>query len=157
LIEDHGPLDAMFVCVGGGGLLSGCAIAAKAMNPGCRVIGVEPELADDAARSFRDKALHTVRNPPTIADGARTPHMGRYTFPLALTHVDEIMTVSDDQLRTEMRFCFERMKVVVEPSGVLGLAGLIARRDDIAGRRVGVIVSGGNVDPDEFSAIIAGG
>ncbi|MEO1534262.1 MAG: threo-3-hydroxy-L-aspartate ammonia-lyase [Planctomycetota bacterium] len=157
LIEDHGPLDALFVCVGGGGLLSGSAIAVKAMNPACRVIGVEPELADDAARSFRDRTLHTVRNPPTIADGARTPQMGRYTFPLVLTHVDDIITVSDDELRHEMRFCFERMKLVVEPSGVLGLAGLLRERSSFEGRRVGVIISGGNVDPASFSSIVADG
>lgn len=157
LIEDHGPLDALFVCVGGGGLLSGSAIAARSMTPACKVIGVEPELGDDAARSFRDRTLHTVNNPPTIADGARTPHLGRYTFPLALTHVDDIMTVSDDELRAEMRFCFERMKLVVEPSGVLGLAGAIKRRAALRGQRVGVIVSGGNVDAEAFSAIIAGG
>lgn len=157
LFEDHGPLDTLFVCVGGGGLLSGCAVAAKALNPGCRVIGVEPELADDAARSFRTRTLHTVHNPPTIADGARTPSLGRYTFPLALTHADEIMTVPDDALRAAMRFCFERMKLVVEPSGVLGLAGAVHRRGDLSGQRVGVIISGGNVDPNEFSAILGGG
>ena len=157
LIEDHGPLDALFVCVGGGGLLSGCAFAAIAMIPSCRVIGVEPELADDAARSFRDRTLHTVRNPPTIADGARTPQMGRYTFPLALQHVDDIITVSDDELRHEMRVCFERMKLVGEPSGVLGLAGLLREKSDFKGKRVGVIISGGNVDPASFSAIVAGG
>ncbi|MEL6498485.1 MAG: pyridoxal-phosphate dependent enzyme [Planctomycetota bacterium] len=154
LIEDHGPLDALFVCVGGGGLISGSAIVARALIPGCRVVGVEPSLADDAARSFRDRRLHTVRNPATIADGARTPHLGRFTFPIVLSAVDEMMTVTDDQLRSEMKFCFERLKLVVEPAGVLGLSGLLSDPRRFERKRVGVILSGGNVDADEFSSIV---
>lgn len=156
LIEDHGPLDTLFVCCGGGGLLSGCAIAAKAMNPGCRVVGVEPALADDAARSFASRTLHTIRNPPTIADGARTPHLGRYTFPLVLTHADEIITVTEDQIRAAMRFAFERLKLVAEPTGVLALAGAMKHHARSPGSRVGIILSGGNVDPEAFSALITG-
>jgi threonine dehydratase len=156
LIEDHGPLGTLYVCCGGGGLLSGCAIAAKAMNPGCRVVGVEPALADDAARSFASRTLHTVRNPPTIADGARTPHLGRYTFPLVLTHADEIVTVTEDEIRGAMRFTFERLKLVAEPTGVLALAGALRHHPRAVGGRVGIILSGGNVDPDAFSALIAG-
>ena len=150
-------IETLYVPCGGGGLLSGSAIAARAMAPGCRVVGVEPEAGDDAARSFRDRTLHTIRNPPTIADGARTPHLGRYTFPIILEHVDDIVTVSDDALRCAMHLCFERLKIVVEPTGVLGLAGAIAEAPDQIGRdpsRIGVIISGGNVDADAFSALI---
>jgi threonine dehydratase len=143
-------LDALFVCLGGGGLLSGCAIAAKAMTPGCRVIGVEPETAADAAASFRTRRLHTVSNPPTIADGARTPYLGRWTFPLVLQHADEVMTVSDDELRRMMRFALERMKTLIEPSGALGLAGAMqaGAAAGLEGRNVGIIMSGGNAIVD---------
>jgi threonine dehydratase len=151
-----GPLDALFVCCGGGGLLSGCAIAAKAMMPGCRVVGVEPAAGDDATRSFRSRTLHTVRDPETIADGARTPSLGRWTFPLVLRHVDEMRTVSDEQLIAAMRLSMQRMKLVVEPSGVLGLAGLIdaVERGELGAgvERVGVLVSGGNVDLGRLAA-----
>lgn len=157
LIDEVGQLDMLYVCCGGGGLLSGSAVAAKALSPNCRVFGVEPELADDATRSFQTHELHTVRNPPTIADGARTPHLGRYTFPIVLAHVDDMLTVSDDELRAQMRFCFQRMKIVVEPTGVLGLAGLAkqARDYNLGGaQRIGVVLSGGNVDLSMFSTIV---
>ena len=161
LFEDFGRLDLLFVCCGGGGLLSGCAVVARDRSPGCAVIGVEPELGDDVTRSFETGVLHEVRNPATIADGARTPFPGRYTLPLIRGHVDSMMTVSDDELRRIMRFCFERMKLVIEPSGALGLAGLVrlARTEPgrICGKRVGVIISGGNVDPSRFSSILADG
>lgn len=155
LIEDHGPLDLLFVCVGGGGLLSGSAIATKALLPDCAVIGVEPELADDATRSFRTGTLQSVHNPPTIADGARTPSLGHYTFPLVLRHVDDMMTVSDEELLAAMRLVWERMKVLIEPTGALALAGAlrVAREapDRLRDRRIGVIFSGGNAD---FAAIL---
>ena len=159
LIEDVGEIDALFVCCGGGGLLSGSAVSAKSMLPGCKVFGVEPELGDDANRSFRTRTLQTVLNPPTIADGARTPYLGRYTFAMMLTHVDDMMTVSDDELRKAMRFCFERMKIVAEPTGVLALAGMIKAVNSgmLEGtRRIGVVLSGGNVDPVLFSTILTG-
>jgi threonine dehydratase len=146
LVEQAGPLDLLLVCCGGGGLLSGCALAARALAPGCRVVGVEPELADDATRSFRTGVLQTVSNPPTIADGARTPSLGTLTFPLVLQNVDEMATVSDAELVRAMRFVWERMKLVVEPTGVLGLAAALAGRLDVRGKRIGVILSGGNVD-----------
>ena len=156
LIEDVGALDELYVCLGGGGLLSGSAIAARALSPGCRVVGVEPELGDDGARSFRDGVLRTVKNPRTIADGARTPYLGRYTLAMVLEHVAEVRTVSDAELAWCVRYVFETMKAVVEPSGVLGLAGLL--RDRGAGldpaRRVGVIVSGGNIDADRFAEVL---
>jgi threonine dehydratase len=146
LIEEVGDLDLLLVCCGGGGLLSGSALSARALSPRCRVVGVEPELADDATRSFRTGTLHTVTNPPTIADGARTPSLGTLTFPLVLQNVDEMDTVSDDDLVRAMRFVWERMKLVVEPTGVLVLAAALAGKADVKGKRVGVILSGGNVD-----------
>jgi threo-3-hydroxy-L-aspartate ammonia-lyase len=146
LLEDAGELDVLLVPCGGGGLLSGSALSARALAPRCRVVGVEPELADDATRSFRTGTLHTVSNPPTIADGARTPSLGKLTFPLVRQNVDDMVTVSDDDLVGAMRFVWERMKLVVEPTGVLGLAAALSRKVDVAGRRVGVILSGGNVD-----------
>ncbi len=146
LIEEVGELDVLLVCCGGGGLLSGSALSARALAPRCRVIGVEPELADDATRSFKTGTLHTVSNPSTIADGARTPSLGRLTFPLVLENVDDMVTVSDDDLVHAMKFVWERMKLVVEPTGVLGLAAALRGKVEVAGRRVGVIVSGGNVD-----------
>ena len=146
LIEEAGALDLLLVPCGGGGLLSGSALAARALAPSCRVVGVEPELADDATRSFRTGTLQTVSNPPTIADGARTPSLGTLTFPLVRANVDDMATVSDDDLVRAMRFAFERLKLVVEPTGVLGLAAALAGRVDVRGKRVGVILSGGNVD-----------
>ena len=146
LFEEAGPLDLLLVCCGGGGLLSGSALAARALAPGCRVVGVEPELADDATRSFRTGVLQTVSNPQTIADGARTPSLGTLTFPLVRQNVDDMATVSDDDLVRAMRFVWERMKLVVEPTGVLGLAAALSGRVDVQGKNVGVILSGGNVD-----------
>jgi threonine dehydratase len=146
LLDEVGPLDLLLVPCGGGGLLSGSALAARHLSPGCRVVGVEPEAGDDATRSFRTRTLQTVRNPPTIADGARTPSLGRITFPLILENVDEMATVSDRELVAAMRFLWERAKLVVEPTGALGLAAALAGRVEVEGKRVGVILSGGNVD-----------
>ncbi|OGA29061.1 MAG: pyridoxal-5'-phosphate-dependent protein [Betaproteobacteria bacterium RIFCSPLOWO2_02_FULL_68_150] len=146
LIEDAGPLDLLLVPCGGGGLLSGCAVAAKHLAPSCRVIGVEPAAGDDANRSFRSKTLQTVHNPCTIADGARTPSLGRVTFPLVLRYVDDMATVEDHELLKAMFFLWERMKVVIEPTGALGACALLERRFDVKGLRVGVVLSGGNVD-----------
>jgi threonine dehydratase len=146
LFDEMGTLDLLLVPCGGGGLLSGSAIAAKRLSPGCRVVGVEPEAADDAMRSFRTGTLQTVRNPRTIADGARTPSLGKITFPLVRQHVDDMVTVSDDDILRAMRFLWERMKLVVEPTGALGLAAAWRGAVDVAGKRVGVILSGGNVD-----------
>jgi threo-3-hydroxy-L-aspartate ammonia-lyase len=152
LLQDIGPLDYLFVPCGGGGLLSGCAIAAKAFAPGCRVIGVEPEAGDDATRSFRTGTLHTVHNPATIADGARTPYLGKLTFPLVRQHVDDMLTVSDVDLVRTMYFVWTRLKLLVEPTGVLGLAAVYNHRYDVAGKRVGAILSGGNVDIQQAAA-----
>jgi threonine dehydratase len=146
LFEQAGSLDLLLVPCGGGGLLSGSALAARALAPSCRVVGVEPELADDATRSFRTGVLQSVSNPPTIADGARTPSLGALTFPLVRAYVDDMTTVADDDLVRAMRFVYERMKLVVEPTGVLGLAAALCGKVALQGKRVGVILSGGNVD-----------
>jgi len=147
LFEELGALDYLFVCVGGGGLICGSAIAANALCPECRVIGVEPEAADDATRSFRSKTLQTCHNPDTIADGARTPSLGTLTFPLVLRYVHDMVTVNDSELLSAMLFLWERMKIVIEPTGALGVAALFENRVAVApGARVGVILSGGNVD-----------
>lgn len=151
LIEDAGPFDELYICCGGGGLLGGSATVSKAINPGCRVVGIEPELADDAKQSHESGVLHVVNNPPTIADGARTPYLGRYTLPIALARVDAIMTVTEREIARAMLFCFETLKLVVEPSGALGVAGAI--KAATAGVRVGVIISGGNVDLDRLPEI----
>jgi len=147
LIEEVGQLDYLFVPVGGGVLISGCAVAAAALSPACKVIGVEPEVGDDATRSFKTKTLQSCRNPDTVADGARTPYLGEITFPLVLRYVSDMVTVNDDELLRAMFFLWERMKTVIEPTGALGAAGLFEKKISVPdGARVGVIVSGGNVD-----------
>ena len=146
LIEDAGPLDYLFVPVSGGGLISGCAVAASHLAPDCKVIGVEPEAGDDATRSFKTKTLQSCHNPDTIADGARTHSLGRLTFPLVLRYVNDMVTVSDAELVEAVLYLWERMKIIVEPTGALGAAGLFERGLPVAGKRVGVILSGGNVD-----------
>jgi len=154
LCQQVNGIDMLFVPCGGGGLLSGCAIAAKGTNPGCRVIGVEPDVADDATRSYLSGTLQTVNNPPTIADGTRTPSLGRITFPLVLKFVDGMNTVSEESIKEAVRVLFYRMKLVVEPSGVLGLAALLSGKTRAKGR-VGVILSGGNVDGPTMRHILA--
>ncbi len=146
LLEDVGPLDYLFVCCGGAGLLSGSAVAASHLSPGTRVVGVEPAAGDDAARSLRTRTLQRVEDPQTIADGARTQSLGALTFPLVLRYVHDIITVTDPQLVEAMRFLWERMKLVVEPTGALATAGVLAGPIDVRDRRVGIILSGGNVD-----------
>ena len=155
LIEETGALDFLFVCCGGAGLLSGCAIAAKHLVPGIRVIGVEPLAGDDASRSLRTRILQRVDNPVTIADGARTQSLGALTFPLVLRYVDDIITVTDAQVVEAMRFLWERMKLVVEPTGALATAGVLSGAVDVRGRRVGIVLSGGNVDLKAAAALFA--
>jgi threo-3-hydroxy-L-aspartate ammonia-lyase len=155
LIEETGPLDFLFVPTGGAGLLSGCAVAARHLSPGVRVIGVEPAAGDDAARSFRTKTLQRVQNPQTIADGARTESLGAITFPLVLENVHDIVTVSDAQLVEAMRFLWERMKLVVEPTGALAAAAVLSGIVDVRAKRVGIILSGGNVDLKAIAAFFA--
>jgi threonine dehydratase len=154
LIEETGPLDALLVCCGGGGLLTGSALAAHAMSPGCRVIGVEPELGDDMTRSFQSgtpQRLSAV--PATIADGARTMGPGVLTFPLLLQQVNGMVTVSDDDLVAAVRFALMRLKLVIEPSGALGLAAMLSGKAQVGGR-VGIIISGGNVDAEMLRWIL---
>ena len=146
LIEDAGRLDYLFVPVSGGGLISGCAVAASHLSPGCKVIGVEPEAGDDATRSFRTKTLQSCYNPDTIADGARTHSLGQLTFPLILRYVHDMTTVSDAELVRAMLYLWERMKIIVEPTGALGAASLFERGLPVAAKKVGVILSGGNAD-----------
>src|SRR5258705_493524 len=146
LIEDAGALDFLLVPCGGGGLISGCAIAARHLAPACRVIGVEPAAGDDATRSFKEKRLVKIEVPDTIADGARTTSLGSITFPLVLKYVNEMLTVTDEELLRAMFFLWERMKIVVEPTGALAFAALHASKFAAKGLRVGVILSGGNVD-----------
>ncbi len=154
IFEELKSLDALLTPVGGGGLLSGTAIASKNLCPNCRVIGVESELADDATRSFYTKTLQTVKNSKTIADGTRTPSLGKLTFPLVLEYVDEMKTVSEEAIMEAVRFLFYRMKLVVEPSGAVGVAALLSGAVKTPGR-IGVILSGGNVDAETMTRILA--
>ncbi len=155
LVEEAGALDFIFVPCGGGGLLSGSALAARAMAPGCKVIGVEPAAGDDATRSFRTKTLQTVHNPKTVADGARTPSLGSLTFPLILENVADMTTVDDATLLRTMFYLWERLKLVVEPTGALGAAAAIEGAASIRGARVGVVLSGGNVDLSQVAQWLA--
>jgi len=145
LLEDAGTLDMLVVPCGGAGLLSGCAIAARHLAPNCHVVGVEPAAGDDVTQSFRSGRIVTIAVPDTIADGARTTAPGSVTFPLVQRYVDEMVTVPDDELLSAMFWLWERMKIVVEPTGALGFAALMSKK--LAPRaRVGVVLSGGNVD-----------
>jgi threonine dehydratase len=146
LFEEAGPLDLLLVPCGGGGLLSGSALSASDLSPACRVIGVEPAAGDDGARSFRSKTLQRVENPQTVADGARTPSLGHLTFQIVLSHASGIVTVTDAQLLRSMFHMWERLKVIVEPTGALAAAAVLERVVDARGLRVGVILSGGNVE-----------
>ncbi len=155
LFEDVGPLDALIVCLGGGGLLSGSALSAAALAPGCQVIGVEPEAGNDGQQSFRSGAIVRIAVPKSIADGALTPYLGDYTFPIIRRLATDIVTVSDAQLVATMRFFAERMKMVVEPTGCLAAAAALEGVFPVKGKRVGVLLSGGNVDLPAFAKFIA--
>jgi threonine dehydratase len=154
LIAQAGELDLLVVPVGGGGLISGCATAATALCPSIRVVGVEPEASDDVVRSLRAGRRERVAVTPTIADGQQTPTPGELTWPVIHALVDEVVTVSDPEILDAMRFCLERLKLVVEPSGATGLAALLCGRLDVTGRRVGVVLSGGNVGADALAAML---
>lgn len=156
LFEETGPLDMLVVCLGGGGLLSGCATAAHAMAPGCEVFGVEPEAGNDGQRSLRSGEIVRIDTPRTIADGAQTPYLGQYTFAVIRELVKDIVTVSDAELVETMKFFAGRMKIMVEPTGCLAAAAALNGKLDVAGKRVGVIVSGGNVDLNSFANLVLG-
>ena len=153
LFDEVGLLDALFVCLGGGGLLAGSALSTRALSPATKLYGVEPEAGNDGQQSFRTGSIVHIDTPVTIADGAQTQHLGHHTFAIIRRDVDDILTASDADLVDCMRFFASRMKMIVEPTGCLGFAA--ARKTDLKGQRVGVIVSGGNVDLARFSALLA--
>ncbi len=155
LFEEVGGLDALFVCLGGGGLLSGSALAARHFSPECKIHGVEPETGNDAQQSFRQGKIVHIDTPKTIADGAQTQHLGQYTFDIIRKNVDDIFTVSDEELVETMRFYAERMKMIVEPTGCLSFAAVRQISTQLQGQRVGIIVSGGNVDIERYCALLA--
>jgi len=155
LIEEVLSLDVLLVPCGGGGLLSGCAIYSRRALPGCRIIGVEPETADDATRSFKTGILQTIHNPQTVADGLRTESLGSITFPAIQKNVDDMITVSDNDILETMYYLWTRMKIVVEPSGATALAAVFKRSLPVQGKRIGVILSGGNVDVRQASELFA--
>ncbi len=156
LLEDAGALDVLMVPLGGGGLLSGCSLAASALSPGVRIYGVEPEAGDDWVRSWREDRIVAIPVPKTIADGQQTQAPGELTWPIVRRLAAGVVTVTDDEIRAAMRFAFERLKLVVEPSGASALAALLFEKIDVRSARVGVVISGGNVDPATFAACIAG-
>lgn len=154
LFREVGELDYLFVCTGGGGLLSGCALAAHHMAPGCVVYGVEPEAGNDVQQSLRSGERVSIPVPATIADGAQTQCVGELTFPIIRNYVKDILTVSDQQLCNQMRFFMERMKMVVEPTGCLAASAVMQGNLPLKGKRVGVIISGGNVDAVSYADFI---
>jgi threonine dehydratase len=155
LLEEVGELDSLFVCLGGGGLLSGSALAARRLSPECKLYGVEPEAGNDGQRSFRTGSIVHIDTPRTIADGAQTQHLGAHTFEIIRRDVDDILTATDAELIDCMRFFATRMKIIVEPTGCLGFAAARNLKPQLEGQRVGVIVSGGNVDMERFSSLLA--
>jgi threo-3-hydroxy-L-aspartate ammonia-lyase len=156
LIEDAGQLDILLVPLGGGGLLAGSALAAATLSPSCKVIGVEPEAGNDGQQSLRSGQIVDIPVPQTIADGAQTSHLGHHNFAVIQRFVDDIVTVSDEQLKATMRFFAERMKIVVEPTGCLAAAAALHGVVPVAGKKVGVLISGGNVDLARFAQLVAG-
>jgi threonine dehydratase len=155
LIEDIGSVDVLVVPLGGGGLLSGSAVAARALNPRCTVIGVEPEAGNDGQRNFRSGSIVRIDTPHTIADGAQTQHLGKLTFPVLQQYVSDIVTVADSELIEAMAFFAGRMKTVVEPTGCLAAAAVFSGKIDVTGKRVGILITGGNVDLHRFAELLS--
>ena len=156
LFEEVGELDAFFVPLGGGGLLSGSALSTRALSPKCKLYGVEPEAGNDGQQSFRTGSIVHIDTPKTIADGAQTQHLGNYTFPIIRRDVDDVLTATDAQLVECMGFAASRMKLVIEPTGCLGFAAAREMKSQMKGKRIGVLVSGGNVDIERFCSLLAG-
>jgi threo-3-hydroxy-L-aspartate ammonia-lyase len=156
LVEEAGPLDVLIAPVSGGGLIAGCGTAALGLHPGTRLVGVEPENADDTRRSLAEgRPVRLADVPRTIADGLAVDTPGALTFPINREQLERVATVSEDELVDAMAFLFDRLKAVVEPSGAAGVAALLTGRvPDVAGRRVGVIVSGGNVSAGRFASLV---
>lgn len=155
LFEEVGDLDALFVCLGGGGLLAGSALAARALSPACKLFGCEPQAGNDGQRSLRSGEIVHIDTPDTIADGAQTQHLGQHTFPIIRRDVDDVLTASDAQLIEAMRDFAAYMKLIVEPTGCLGLAAARTMKAQLRGQRVGLIVSGGNVAMDRFCELLS--
>ena len=155
LFEEVGALDSFFVCMGGGGLLAGSALSTRALSPDCKLYGVEPEAGNDGQQSFRSGSIVHIDTPQTIADGAQTQHVGNLTFPIIRREVNDVLTVTDAQLVEAMRFMAARMKLVVEPTGCLGFAAAREMKAQLKGQRVGVLISGGNVDIERFCSLLA--
>ncbi|HDR8956420.1 threo-3-hydroxy-L-aspartate ammonia-lyase [Burkholderia vietnamiensis] len=155
LFDEVGPLDAVFAPLGGGGLLSGTALATRALSPQAKLYGVEPEAGNDGQQSFRSGAIVHIDTPRTIADGAQTQHLGNLTFQILRRDVDDILTATDAELVDSMRFFATRMKLIVEPTGCLSLAAARSMKDELAGKRVGIVISGGNVDLANFAALVS--
>ncbi|CAG9222569.1 threo-3-hydroxy-L-aspartate ammonia-lyase [Burkholderia vietnamiensis] len=156
LFDEVGPLDAVFAPLGGGGLLSGTALATRALSPQAKLYGVEPEAGNDGQQSFRSGAIVHIDTPRTIADGAQTQHLGNLTFQILRRDVDDILTATDAELVDGMRFFATRMKLIVEPTGCLSLAAARKMKDELAGKRIGIVISGGNVDLANFAALVSG-
>jgi threonine dehydratase len=156
LFDEVGPLDAVFAPLGGGGLLSGTALATRALSPQAKLYGVEPEAGNDGQQSFRSGAIVHIDTPRTIADGAQTQHLGNLTFQILRRDVDDILTATDAELVDGMRFFATRMKLIVEPTGCLALAAARKMKDELAGKRIGIVISGGNVDLANFAALVSG-
>lgn len=155
LFEEVGDLDYLFVCLGGGGLLAGSALSARQLSPNCKIYGVEPALGNDGQMSFRKSEIVHIDTPPTIADGAQTQYLGKLTFPIIQQKVDDILTVTDEELINAMKFFAERMKMVVEPTGCLGFAAARNLKDELKGKRIGIIISGGNVDISKYAEFLS--
>ena len=154
LIEDVGPLDAFFAPLGGGGLLSGSALALRALSPDCQIYGVEPEAGNDGQQSFRSGSIVHIDTPRTIADGAQTQHLGNLTFPIIQRDVNDVLTASDSELVACMSFIASRMKLIVEPTGCLGLAAARQMKESLQGKRIGILLSGGNIDMERFAQLL---
>ena len=155
LFEEVGLLDAFFVPLGGGGLLSGSALSTRALAPQCQLYGVEPEAGNDGQRSFQSGEIVHIDAPKTIADGAQTQHLGNLTFPIIRRDVNDILTATDAELVDCMRIFASRMKLIVEPTGCLSFAAARQQKAELKGKRIGILISGGNVDMARFANLLA--